>query len=159
MRQISLEGMKQLFKQEAEDVFLTIITITHPDLEQPLRYVNDTVNLEFEEATYTALPFRFVLPPDIKDKQPTARIELDNINRDLINLIRTVEQPPTLEVSIVRKPSSGTPVREIGPFTFRMLNIKYNVVTLSADLGFNADFLNESATADYFTPNIFPGLF
>ena len=159
MREISLDAMKQMFKQEAEDVFLTIITITHPNLEQPLRYVNDMVDLEFEGNIYTALPFRFVLPPDVKDRVPTARIELDNINRELIVLIRSVEQPPTLEVSIIRKPLNGTPVREIGPFTFKMLNIKYNVATLSADLGFDSDFLNESATVDYFAPNLFPGLF
>ena len=159
MRQISLDAMKQMFKQEAEDVFLTIITITHPDLEQPLRYVNDMVDLEFEGNTYKALPFRFVLPPDVKDRVPTARIELDNVNRELVSILRSISKPPTLEVAIVRKQLDGTITKEIGDFKFVMLNIRYNVFTISADLGFNADFLNESATADYFTPNLFPALF
>jgi len=159
MRTISLDGMKQLFKQEAEDVFLCILDITHSQLTEHVRLVNDIVDLEYNGNIYTALPFKFVIPPDVKDKVPSAKIILDNINRELISLLRSTDEAPYLEVNIVRKDISDNVTKEIGPFNFRMNNITYTATTLEAELGFDADFLNESAVADYFTPHLFPGLF
>ena len=157
MRTISLDGMKQLFKQEAEDIFLCIIDI--PLETDPLRFVNDIVELEYNGNTYLPLYFKITLPPDVKDKQPTAKIVLDNINRELINILRSVEVPLDLIVNIIRKQADGTIVKEIGPFNFKFTNITYDATSLEAELGFEYDFVNETATADYFTPHLFPGLF
>ena len=160
MREISVDGLKQLFKQEAEDIFLVIVEITHPTLAEPIRLVNDMVTLEYSGYTYTALPFRFELPADVKDKPPKAKIIIDNINRDLIDLMRSTYTPLNLKVDIVRKSAAdGTVTHEIGTFDFIMSKITYDATTLEADLTVDIDFLNESAVADYFSPYLFPALF
>jgi len=159
MRTISVDGLKQLFAQEASDVFLVVITISHPELTTPLRYVNDIKDLTYNGYTYTALPFKFTLPPDTKDKPPSAKIVLDNINRDTINLFRSITDAPTLTIEIVRVSPDRTVTSEIGPYELRMNDITYTASTLEATLGYETDVLNESAVADYFSPHLFPGLF
>lgn len=62
---------------------LELIEITHPDLAEPARFVNDTENVQFEGHTFYATAFRVVRPDDVDQQTPQARLSVDNIGREL----------------------------------------------------------------------------
>lgn len=67
------------------DVVLTALEITHPDVPDPIRVVNDGQAQEhtIEGNTYLALRFEPKLVDDIEGQAPRAEIRIDNVGEAL----------------------------------------------------------------------------
>lgn len=63
------------------------LEITHPDLDDPIRVVADTIEHMVDGARYVRLPFRGVVPQIREGEVPTARIEVDNVGQDIMEWI------------------------------------------------------------------------
>lgn len=62
---------------------LILLEIIHPSLPQPVRVVNDVQDVASKGNVYTACPFRVAFPDDSDGKYPEAKLQIDNIGREL----------------------------------------------------------------------------
>src|SRR5690606_14932886 len=79
---------RNLLATSADEPYLTLLEIRHPDLAEPVRLVNDVENITINDPdlgslVYIACPFRLVKPDDVDQQLPRATLEVDNIGREL----------------------------------------------------------------------------
>lgn len=147
-----------VFSQETNKVFLVLLTIQHADIGSPdtLYFVNNYEDVSSGGDTYTAYPFMINLPGDIEDQLTQVQLVIDNVDRSIVEAIRTLTGPPTVTLSVVL---SDTPdVIEAGPFEMTLRNTEWDAITVSGSLQ-PQDILNEPYPGDGYTPQNFPGMF
>lgn len=160
MRTLSADGLRELLAQESSHVFVPALVISHPSYAATVRVVADGQDMTYGGNTYTALPFECALAPDVDDQLPTVRIRIDNIERSLIEELRSYSDPPTIQLQVFRRyPPDWAAELEIDGGTFDVISIVYNVTTIEATLGLEANILDEPACAVRFDPTVAPGLY
>jgi len=158
-RQISADGIKELFSDETGHVFLYLMEIDHANMPSPIRVVDNNEDITHNGNTYLAFPFEITLASDTEENIPTVNLKFDNIDRRIIDDIRSITTAPDIELEVVRVDEAGNVSTEIGPSTFKMNKVNYDSLTITAELGYEADYLNEPAVKDRFDPAVAPGLF
>lgn len=159
VRNISAGAMRELFAQHSGAVMLACLTFDHPTMAAPVRVVNNTQDVTHDGQIYTALPFEVTLPDDIEDRVPSLEITIDNVDRTLVELLRTVVTDlPSVQLEIVRA-QDYTTTREIGPLSLSLIGSDINVDTVTLTVGHAIDILGEVATSEIFNPGTAPALF
>ena len=158
-RNISVEGLQELFSDETDHVFLNLITVDHSNMPSPIRVVNNNESISYDGNTYLPFPFKISLASDTEEEVPKVNLKFDNIDRRLIDDIRSITTAPDVDLEVVRVKPDGTIVSEIGPNSFKMNEVQYDVMEINANLGYESDYLNEPAVKDRFDPSVAPGLF
>lgn len=156
-RNVSQTALQAMLSQQTGEIFLTILKISHPDLEEPFRFVNDRVDLVRSDGTYKACAFEFVLPDETEDNIPSAEIAIDNIDRQIIEAVRPLKVAPEIEINIVLH--STPDVVELGPVEFKLKEFTYDKDVIRGRLGYEEDFLNQQFPKYRFNPRFAPGLF
>lgn len=127
-------------------------------------FVKDIMLQDIEELYYGMridgllflfIPFTLTLPTDEIGSLPVCKITLSDVTRYLTPVVRTISEPPVVDVSLAMK-SSGEIVASLPEFL--MSNITYSAETLTADLTIES-FISEPFPAHSFTPAAFPGIF
>ena len=145
-----------VFAQETGEAFLTLLTIDHDDLADPIRLSSDGVDTTSNGETFVAFPFRFVAPPMAPDKDPFARLEVDNVSREIIEAVRGLSSAPTIDVDMVRASDPDTVEASFPQFLLN--DITYDRTVVSGTLV--VEILSaEPFPAHAFMPSGFPGLF
>lgn len=155
-RNLSLTAMQSALAQVTSEVWLTFCKVEHATLGTPLYLVNNSENVLADSVTYTAYPFTVQLPDDTDNKEPTARLVIDNVDRAYVDEIRNMQTTPTITLS-VRLASSPNTV-EYGPIEFETLAVTYDANTITFNLGFGS-FIAEPFPYRTFNPREFPGMF
>src|SRR5690606_32209757 len=83
--------------QKTNEVFLTLLTLTHPDWIEPIPLVNNSTDIISRANVYRAFTFTFVLHQDDGEKVRDVTITFDNTTLDLMALLLTV----TTEISVL----------------------------------------------------------
>jgi hypothetical protein len=160
MRNISIDGVRGLLAQETADVWLVLLTISHPDLSDDIRVVNNNVNVSYSGDTYVAFPFKIELPSESEEKASDVTLEIDAVDRTIVQTIRELTTKPTASIRVVRIPAgSSIPVSEVFLENFELSNVSYQALRLQARLGYEENFLAQDATKDTFSKDLFPGAF
>lgn len=155
---LTTDGKKRLNAVESPDLGVYLLEITHADLLEPLRLVNDNADLDHDGHTWTAIPFNLTPPDDLSQGMPKGRIEVANVGREIM---------PWLDQS-----HGGNGAKIAIRFVFRTMpnfvqwevrdlvltNVTATTTTISAQIGFE-DVLNLSAVAKRYTPTSQPGIF
>ncbi len=160
MRTVSAAALQAMLAQQTGQVFLTCMSIAAPPGSNAFAtqyIVDDLQPLVRADATYQPFPFQVALPADDDSTIPHVQATIDNIDRSITSLIRTVAGLPTVEFSIVLASSPNTV--EVGPFNFSMLSAAYDALTVTCSLGYEEDFLNQQVPSDLYTPTNSPALF
>lgn len=156
-RSLSATARAALYAPETGEVFLFLLTLSHPSLEQPIRVVNDSQNIISNEVEYVSYPFQLVLPQDDDTPAPQVRLSIDNVSQEIVAAVRKCNgEPITVSMSIVLASSPDTV--EAGPFEFSIRQVDYTAATVEATLQFE-DVLNEPIPGDTMTRPRFPALF
>ena len=90
--------------QETGEVPVFLFTVSHPNLGSPLRFSSDPTQLHTDTPlvyktvsrglTFFYMPISAVLPDDKDESPPSAKITLDNVNRETITLLgRPIPRP------------------------------------------------------------------
>ena len=158
-RPVSAAGMRELFAQNSGHVLLALVAFRHDDLSEPVRIVNDMQSLTYGGNNYIGLPFQLTLPTDTEDEIPAIQMTVDNVDRQLVELLRTPESPPGVDIEVVRVDEAGTVTSELGPLDFSLLDAKITAAKVTLKIGYLIDVLNEPATGQIFNPSLAPGLF
>lgn len=155
-RNVSATLKSAAFAQRTDKVFLVLIEIDHDDLSTPIRVVNNTENITSNGNVYQAYPFEINMLSDLKDELPKVTLTIDNVDRQIVQAVRTVSSAPDVTLSVVLADAPNT--IEAGPFAMSLKNASYDAFVVSGELGAE-DILNEPYPEGTFNPVDFPGLF
>jgi len=144
-----------VFAEETAEVFLFLITLSHTDITT-LYFVNNYEDVTSNGNAHVAFPFQITMPSETEDQLPRVQLNIDNVDRSIIDEIRTLTGPPTLTLSVVL--ASDPDTIEAGPFEMSLQNVSYNALTITGNL-VGDDILNEPYPGEAYTPQNFPGLF
>ena len=147
---------QNLLATSADEPFLVAIEITHPDLSIPARFVNDSVNLTILGAQFFATAFRVALPDDKEQQVPQARLEVDNVGRELTQWLEYSRGGKGARCRIIQVLRSDPNVIEFD-MTLDLTGLSIDNMTVSGVLGFQ-NTLGQSAVAVRFDPQTSPGL-
>lgn len=134
---------------------LVLLRLAHPSIDTAY-VVNDTRNWVIGATTWVGLPFRFTLPND--DAQaPQARIELDNVGRELTQALEALPPGGALQATfyLVSRDSPTVVQYEFGA---PLSGVQVTTTTVTAVVGTD-DELRMPAVALRYDQTTAPGLF
>lgn len=167
-RAFSSSALKALYAEETGDFPILLITITAATLSTPIRVSSDPTQRLIEtdqniiygtmsrSNSFYYVPFSIALPTDMADAAAQTTITIDNVGRDLISAVRSLQSPPDVTMELVMASAPDT-VEATYP-QFKLSKIGYDVMSITGTL--TVDMLvTEPFPAGNFNPSQFPGLF
>ena len=138
------------------EVFLDLLTITHPTLGSPIRLVNNTSNVVSRGHVFTKSAFNFTPPAQVEDGEPTAMIEIENVSRIIEEVLSGLTSEPTVtgEVVLARSPDSV----QIGPFELPLSSAELTQHSIRLTLGYANPLLLRVFPNVRYNSSDFPGL-
>ncbi len=152
--QLSNELKAQLFAQESDDPFLTLVTLQNPFFVT--RLVNNSSDIISRANAFTAFPMKIRLPVDDGSSQRDFTIDFDNVSLELITNLRSVTSPIGVTIEMVL--ASIPDVVQMSFDELFVINISYTATRISARIGMDG-FLAVEMTSERYAPTNFPGLF
>lgn len=154
---------EEVFAQNTEEVFVTLLTLSHPDLSQPIRVCSDPAVDLVSGSRGTAsrgedfvfLPFELIPPGQSGDSLPTGRLRVDNVSREIVQAVRLISSPADILIEVVM--ASAPDVVEAVIAGFQLRNIKADALTVEGELS-TIRFDMEPFPRGSFTPSQFPGM-
>lgn len=153
---LSPELLAQLFSQESNDPFLTLVTLTHPSFAGPIYLVNNSENIISRGMEFLSFPMRISLPMDDGESNREVAIDFDNVSLEIIGELRKVTD--YIDVSMEMVLASIPDEVQMELKELKIGNITYNPSKVSAKL-FMDSFLYSALTSETYSPSNFPGLF
>lgn len=98
MRDIPTAARIELERESSTDALIAFMTITHPNLSEPIRVVSDPVDYEWRGHLWTGFVFGFRLLTD-GDRPPETEIEIQNVDRVIGQALR--ESTERAKISLV----------------------------------------------------------
>ncbi len=155
-RALSDDARAEMFAQETGEVYIVLVTVSHDELDDPLRVCSDGADTVSRGDTFVAYPFNLELPSDEEGAPPRATISIDNVERSIAESLRTISSPATFLIEVVRAADPDTV--EVAYDQFQLTNVKGDVFQISGDLTVE-DMATEPFPYLTFSPARFPGLF
>ena len=146
----------ELLADTSDDPLLTLITVEHPDLAEPLRFTTDRVATISRGMTFNPYPFEFAAPGEGDEGATAARIVIDNIDQRIVQTLRALASPPTALIEIVLGSDPDTVEETFPPFEIRTAS--GDRMQVSADLT-DIDDDAQPLTRFHFVPSMAPALF
>jgi hypothetical protein len=153
----SAEFKSTLAAVSGEESPKILLEISHPDLSEPVRVINDTQDLTSNDKLFIGCPFRFVMPDDFEGQIPKAKLAVDNVGRDLMYWIETSGGGEGSSVRIMQIMRSRPDTIE-WEITMNLFNVVVNMQEVSADLG-HENLFSKPAIHAQFRPDNSPGVF
>jgi hypothetical protein len=155
-RSVSAAFKRAVFAQETDEVFVFLLTIEHAELEEPMRVCSNSVQVVSRGEAYLPLPFGAMFPGEHDDELARVRLTIDNVDRRIVEAVRTITSAPTVTLEAVL--ASAPDNVEAGPYDFRLRDVRYDQLVVEGELSFE-DLLNEAYPEGIFAPSDFPGIF
>ena len=164
---ISENFRRAAFSQETDVAVIVLLTLSTEDLPDNIRVCNVPVEkfsdlgeniygLVSNGQRFLFLPFDIELPQDDKTGAVSAKLTIDNVNRQIVQYARETKKPINVTVQVVL--SNDLDYVEFESSDFKLTNVSYNGFSVSGDL--SIDYLGlEPFPCGRFTPSGFPGLF
>lgn len=137
------------------DLPLVLLTIDHVDLTEPIRVVNNTVDITSNGLEFIGFPFEIDLPSSPEDAPPSSRLRINNVGREIGQAIRSIQTPADITIQVVRQEDPDTIEGEW--HGFRLRNVRYDALTVEGDL-VREDLTREQYPFLTYSPAEFPGL-
>jgi len=144
---------------QTEEGFFVLVTIDHPNLPGPIYLNNSGANIISRGMTFLACPIQPTISDDSDDRPPQAKLILDNVDRDLVGVIREAAADGialTVTLEIIKATDPDTVEQALTDF--EMKDVMYNSLTIEGTLSLEGLFA-EPACAYTFSPTYCPGLF
>ena len=166
-RTLSMNLRSALHAQEMGIVPIVLVKIEHEDLgPNPFLFSSDpTEMLQDDPLMYGTrsggkiwyfVPFSFVMPDERADTAPTQRLIIENIDRTMVELLRSTTTPAKVTCYIVM--SNDPDVVEIEGVAFDLSSAAYDAQQIEMTLTVDS-LVTEPYPWGTFNPAQFPGLF
>ena len=153
---LSESFLRSAFSQETDEVWLILLTLSHPDLTDDIRVVHNPETITSRGQDYIGFAFDLTLPSDTEDRAPVAELRIDNVSLEIAQAVRSISSAPTVTIEIIRAADPNTVEISLTGFTLR--NVRWDALAVSGSLALD-DISIEPYPAGSFTPASFPGLF
>lgn len=156
-RPYSSQYKSTLAKVSSSESPRVLLQIDHPELASPIRVINDTQDLTSNGYIYIAFPFEVILPDDMENQLPKARLSISNVGKELMYWLETTDggQGSTATFSQVMR---SRPNQIEWSITMSLFNVNATNVEVSAELGFENLFAKPAISMQY-RPNTAIALF
>ena len=164
---ISNNMKEAAYAQETDVAVIVLLTLSTPDLPDDIRVCNVPVE-KFDDLgdnvygvtsnnqRYLFLPFDIELPQDDKTGAVTAKLTIDNVNRQIVQYARQSKKPINVNIKVVL--SNNLDYVEMESDDFKLTNVIYDGFSVNGNL--SIDYLGlEPFPCGRFTPSGFKGLF
>ena len=118
--------------QETGEVLVVLLTISHPNLTQPIRVCSDSVETLSLGRTFIPYPFTFRAPDEAENGPNPAQLVIDNVGEIIAESIQLIDTAATVDVEIVLA-SNPNYIQGAWP-TFELTNVEGSGFTISGDL-------------------------
>ena len=154
MRNVSSVLKRAIYQGNTERAFIILHTISHEDLTNPLRFTTDNQNTVSNGETYIPTPFR-VAPPNDSSDIPSSTLEIDNTDRRIVEVIRSLTTSPEFTMWVVL---DDDPNRiEAGPWRMKLSNARYGPVAVQMNVE-GPSVLSEPFPSKTYNVADYPGL-
>lgn len=168
MAELSNRMRKELYKLSTSEDDITLITISHPDWAEPLRYASRALEriisgntvlpiVTSNEEIYTHAVMSALLPDDEDGDGPTMPIVLDNIGFDAGALIEEDLRDATVDIVVVSK-SDPDEILDAA-YGFKVVDGDCVNEALTLNVALDPQDPTEPACAYRMTKDVLPGLF
>lgn len=141
--------------QQTDEVFVVLLTLSHPTLAQPIRVCNNNENVVSRGNTFIAVAFDIELPGEDDSRPGLATLRIDNVDRAVLLALRQIATPPTARIEVVL---AATPdVVEVDFAGLILRNAIYDDLYVTGELAFEQIIVEPVSIA--ITPARFPALF
>ena len=144
-----------VFAQRTSEVFLFFLTMSHADITT-IRVVNNYSDVSSGGNIYTGYPFTVSMPDEKEGALPRIKLTIDNVDRMLVDEIRSLSGSPDISLFLALGDSPDTV--EWGPCSFKLRNVRYTSFTIQGDLKL-PDIMNEAYPGRSLTSKNAPGLY
>ena len=164
---ISNNMKEAAYAQETDVAVIVLLTLSTTDLPDDIRVCNVPVE-KFDDLgdnvygvtsnnqRYLFLPFDIELPQDDKTGAVTAKLTIDNVNRQIVQYARQSKKPINVNIKVVL--SNNLDYVEMESDDFKLTNVIYDGFSVNGNL--SIDYLGlEPFPCGRFTPSGFKGLF
>jgi hypothetical protein len=155
-RPVSDNFKQKFFGEQVDDVYLTLVEVSHPDLPATIRLTPNGEDVVSGGETYVHFPLQVALGPDADEAAPRTSIRFANIDLRLTDGLRSIASPPTVTLSGVL--ASDPDTIEVGPIPFTLRDARYDDVVVEGTLAFEAIY-QSMVPRRLMTPTTTPGLF
>ena len=114
MRAVSLPALQAMMAQETAEVFIPLLKISHPDLDDDILLAYNTETVHRTDGDYLPYPFQINLPVQSDEEIPQVTLTVDNTDLEVNNKIKTLVGQPSVTFMVVLASSPDTV--EAGPF-------------------------------------------
>lgn len=155
--------------QEADEIYLVLLTITHPDLaalgldypelgisEGALRFVNNNTDITSRGDVFKAYGFGFTPPGQGEGERMLASLTVDNVDRRIALTLRALQGQPAVLVELVLASDPDTVEQTLPEFSFT--GAEGDALEVTGQLSVDID-EDEPVTSYGFTPRTAPALF
>ncbi len=167
-RPLSKRAKRSAFAQETSEVWIVLLTFSHPSWTDDARIASDPFELLPNEGVkgvvsngleYIFAPFSISLPTQDDTGVARAQIEVENVSRRLMQLIRQARaEGGTLSISMQIVLSSDVDTPELSVENYRLEKVNYDSLTVSGEIGMEY-FDLEPFPYQKFGPSNFPAIF
>lgn len=154
MRSLSPAAVAAMNAPESGEVWLVLLTISNPGMTT-IRVVSNNEDITSRGNTYLAFPFEIELPGQDPDSPSSARLRIDNVDKRIVEAVRSITTPPNVTIEVVLASQPDTV--EIAYTDLTLRSVEYDADSVRGELTFESIF-SEPVTLTI-TPNRFPGLF
>lgn len=155
-RSFTPNAVRSINSLETGNAFWFLVTIRHDDLPAPYYFVNNTTDVVSQGITYVGYPFELTLAVDDGTTMPAVSITFDNVDRELIELIRTLPSSPRLDLQLVL--SNALDTVEMSLTDMELADVQFDLTSITGQL-ISGDLLNAPYPCDSYEPEQFPNLF
>ncbi|MCK4302825.1 MAG: DUF1833 family protein [Candidatus Eisenbacteria sp.] len=155
-RALSVTALAAIFAQETGEAPLFLVELDHTDWANPVRIVDNNVAIVSSGDTFSPFSMSLMIPLEDMAKVAQSKLEVCNVDRQMIALLRPVASRVSVEVSLILGSEPDTIIG--GPWAFKLTDVTYDVFTIKGDLTFGAN-RSEPFPAGIYNPADFPGLF
>lgn len=155
---LSADFIEAATAQSTDEILLHFLDFYHPDIGTTLRFVNNREDVTRGGNTYTGYNFEVELPEDMPNTMPYCTLTIDNIDRAMVNQIRTLSGLKQIEVTVNEARYATPDTTERGPYEFLLYDVDYNRIEIKGRMSFE-DFMNDKFPKDRKTAQNQPGLY
>lgn len=151
-------ALQAIFSRSTDEVFIVLMKITsaQPGFET-IRLAKDQFGTIVSNGeTYIGMPFEASMLSDQDENLPESVISIQNVDREIVNMVRTLTSAPTITITVVL--ASSPNVIERGPFSLKLRDVNWNAIVVTGKIKLE-DILNEPFPGESMTPDLFPGMF
>jgi hypothetical protein len=167
MRNTSVAFRAAAYRPSTDQVLTMLLTIEHPNLTEPIRLSTDNKDsFTFEGETvrgtisngqqYLYMPMQVTWPDDTDETITQARIQIDNVNKDILMAVREMDEAPQVTMQVVLASSPNTVEAEAN--NLELQDVDGDALAVSAVLT-RRHFFGEPYPGISMLPGNCPGMF